>query len=107
MNLNGEPLTRLSKRRKHDQFRWRPSLKPPLSSSLATVQTGCEISVDTEQAYIARDAFRHYGKGRHPAGLNFGACFAYALAKALDEPLLFKGDDFTQTDIVPCANESL
>ena len=65
------------------------------------------VSVDTEQATIARDAFRHYGKGRHPAGLNFGDCFAYALAKALDEPLLFKGDDFTQTDIVPCANESL
>ena len=48
---------------------------------------------------MARLAFRSYGKGRHPAGLNFGDCFAYALAKSLDEPLLFKGDDFTQTDI--------
>ena len=58
------------------------------------------VSVDTDQTYIARHAFRQYGKGRHPAGLNFGDCFAYALAKALDEPLLFKGGDFTQTDIV-------
>ena len=58
------------------------------------------VSVDPDHAYIARNAFRQYGKGRHPAGLNFGDCFAYALAKALGEPLLFKGDDFTQTDIV-------
>ncbi len=58
------------------------------------------VSVDTDQAFIVRNAFRQYGKGRHPAGLNFGDCFAYALAKALDEPLLFKGDDFTQTDII-------
>jgi len=56
-------------------------------------------SVDADQAYVARDAFRHYGKGRHPAGLNFGDCFAYALAKMLDEPLLFKGNDLVLTDI--------
>lgn len=56
-------------------------------------------SVDADQAYVARDAFRRYGKGRHPAGLNFGDCFAYALAKMLDEPLLFKGHDFDLTDI--------
>lgn len=55
--------------------------------------------VDTEQAQLARDAFRKYGKGRHPAGLNFGDCFSYALAKVLDEPLLFKGEDFSKTDI--------
>lgn len=42
-----------------------------------------------------------YGRGRHPARLNLGDCFAYALAKALDAPLLFKGDDFLKTDIVP------
>jgi len=48
---------------------------------------------------IAVDAFRRYGKGRHPASLNFGDCFSYALAKATGEPLLFKGDDFSQTDI--------
>ena len=56
-------------------------------------------SVDADQAYVARDAFRRYGKGRHAAGLNFGDCFAYALAKMLDEPLLFKGNDFVLTDI--------
>ena len=57
------------------------------------------IPVDTDQAYIARLAFRRYGKGRHPAGLNFGDCFSYALAKSLGEPLLFKGEDFSQTDL--------
>ena len=56
-------------------------------------------SVDADQAYVARNAFRSYGKGRHAAGLNFGDCFAYALAKMLDEPLLFKGSDFALTDI--------
>lgn len=56
--------------------------------------------VTPEQAGIARQAYRDFGKGRHKAGLNFGDCFAYALAKELDEPLLFKGDDFRHTDIV-------
>ncbi len=57
------------------------------------------VSVDAEQAELARSAWRKYGKGRHPAGLNFGDCFAYALAKTTGEPLLAKGDDFAQTDI--------
>jgi|SRR5271156_2449283 len=57
--------------------------------------------VTAEQAEIAREAYRDFGKGRHKAGLNFGDCFAYALAKALNEPLLFKGDDFRHTDIEP------
>jgi ribonuclease VapC len=48
---------------------------------------------------LAIDAFRRFGRGRHPAGLNFGDCFSYALAKATGEPLLFKGDDFSKTDI--------
>ena len=52
-----------------------------------------------EQAHIARQAFHDFGKGRHEAGLNFGDCFAYALARVTDEPLLFKGEDFTKTDI--------
>ncbi|WP_448190683.1 type II toxin-antitoxin system VapC family toxin [Azospirillum sp. sgz301742] len=47
----------------------------------------------------ARDAFIRFGKGRHPAGLNMGDCASYALAKANDLPLLFKGNDFSQTDI--------
>src|SRR6266481_1783910 len=54
------------------------------------------------QARIAREAYRDFGKGSgHPAKLNFGDCFAYALARATSEPLLFKGDDFVHTDIVP------
>jgi ribonuclease VapC len=56
-------------------------------------------SVTPEQAHIARQAYRDFGKGRHHAGLNFGDCFAYALAKERDEPLLFKGDDFLHTDV--------
>jgi len=52
-----------------------------------------------EQAHLARHAFLDFGKGRHPAGLNFGDCFAYALAKITGEPLLFKGEDFKKTDI--------
>jgi ribonuclease VapC len=55
--------------------------------------------VTEEQAYIARQAFTDFGKGRHPAGLNFGDCFSYALSKATGEPLLFKGADFSKTDI--------
>lgn len=57
------------------------------------------VPVDLEQAREARLAFSRFGKGRHPAGLNYGECFAYALARVLGEPLLCKGDDFRQTDI--------
>ena len=55
--------------------------------------------VTAEQAHLARQAFLDFGKGRHPAGLNFGDCFSYALAKTTGEPLLFKGEDFKRTDI--------
>lgn len=55
--------------------------------------------VDLDQAHLAVGAWRRFGKGRHPARLNLGDCFSYALARSLDEPLLFKGDDFAQTDI--------
>jgi len=55
--------------------------------------------VDLEQGKLARDAFSRFGKGRHAAALNFGDCFAYALAEVLGEPLLFKGEDFARTDI--------
>jgi len=54
-----------------------------------------------EQAVIARQAYVNFGKGRHPAGLNFGDCFAYALAKSTGEPLLYKGKEFSLTDIDP------
>jgi ribonuclease VapC len=57
------------------------------------------VPVDADQAEIARRAFRHFGKGRHPAGLNFGDCFAYALSKASGEALLYKGDDLSKTDV--------
>jgi ribonuclease VapC len=56
--------------------------------------------VDGTQGMLARKAFEQYGRGRAPAALNFGDCFAYALAKARDDALLFKGDDFSKTDIV-------
>lgn len=56
--------------------------------------------VTEEHAHLARQAFTDFGKGRHRAGLNFGDCFAYALAKATGEPLLFKGRDFANTDLV-------
>ena len=65
------------------------------------VQTEIEVEpVTREQAEIARAAYRDFGKGSaHPAGLNFGDCFAYALAKSMRGPLLFKGDDFSHTDV--------
>lgn len=57
------------------------------------------LTVDRTQAEAARTAYRRYGRGRHSAGLNFGDCFAYALAKTTGEPLLFKGADFATTGI--------
>lgn len=57
------------------------------------------VPVTAEHCEIARSAWRKYGKGQHPAGLNIGDCCSYALAKSTDQPLLFKGDDFSQTDI--------
>ena len=60
------------------------------------------VPLDGEQVEIARSAWRKYGKGRHPAALNFGDCFAYALAKSSGEPLLAKGTDFALTDIEVC-----
>ena len=57
------------------------------------------VPVTVEQMEAARQAWRRYGKGNHSAALNFGDCFAYALASVTGEPLLFKGDDFSETDI--------
>jgi ribonuclease VapC len=65
---------------------------------------GIEISAVTMQhADLAMEAFRRFGRGRHRARLNIGDCFSYALAKAMDLPLLFKGDDFIHTDVEPAA----
>ena len=76
---------------------------PLLSRRLDDLIVQTEIlaePVTLEQANIARAAYRDFGKGSgHPAGLNFGDCFAYALAKSMREPLLFKGDDFSHTDV--------
>ena len=64
-------------------------------------EAGIEIvPVTAEHARLALQGYERFGKGRHPAGLNFGDCFSYALAKASQEPLLFKGADFAQTDVV-------
>jgi ribonuclease VapC len=59
------------------------------------------VAVDSEQAEIAHDALRRFGKGRHPAGLNFGDAFAYALAVVSGQPLLFKSEHFVRTDLGP------
>lgn len=67
-------------------------------------RAGIELAaVDEDQARMARRAFSRFGKGRHPAGLNYGDCFAYALATVLGEPLLYKGNDFSQTDVAAFA----
>ncbi len=82
-----------------DRFR-----DPILSREFDELMREAAITIEpvTEaQARIAREAYRDFGKGSgHAAGLNFGDCFAYALSKVTGEPLLFKGDDFTKTDIV-------
>ena len=57
------------------------------------------VPFDAEQAMAAIEGFRRFGKGNHPAGLNFGDCAAYSLARVSGEPLLFKGDDFARTDV--------
>ena len=59
------------------------------------------VALDVEQAKVAGHAFSRFGKGRHAAGLNYGDCFAYALASVLGQPLLYKGDDFARTDVGP------
>jgi ribonuclease VapC len=63
------------------------------------------VPVSIEAAYLCRAAHADYGRGNHPAKLNYGDCFAYALAKQTREPLLFKGADFAQTDIEPALKD--
>ncbi|MEJ0013409.1 MAG: type II toxin-antitoxin system VapC family toxin [Bauldia sp.] len=76
---------------------------PRISNTLDYFLDGAGIIIEPvteKQARIAREAYRDYGKGSgHPAGLNFGDCFAYALARDLGEPLLYKGTDFAHTDV--------
>ncbi len=75
-----------------------PVLSRRLDSFLREILIQIE-PVTVEQARLAREAYRDYGKGRHKAGLNFGDCFVYALARDKSEPLLCKGRDFRQTDL--------
>jgi ribonuclease VapC len=81
------------------------SRDPVASRRLDEVIAKANIAIEAvtaEHAQIARAAYRDFGKGSgHPAGLNYGDCFAYALAKATGERLLFKGDDFARTDLTP------
>jgi ribonuclease VapC len=81
------------------------SRNPVASRRLDDLFREAQLIIETvteAQARIAREAYRDFGKGSgHPAGLNFGDCFAYALAKATGEPILFKGDDFSHTDLSP------
>ena len=63
------------------------------------------VPVTIEHLEAARRAWRRFGRGNHPAALNFGDCFAYALAESTGEPLLFKGEDFARTDIVPAKRD--
>jgi ribonuclease VapC len=75
-----------------------PSVRPEVDLLLA--RSAVEVvPVTAEHAALAAEGWRRYGKGRHPAGLNLGDCFAYALARQRDQPLLFKGGDFAQTDV--------
>lgn len=63
-------------------------------------ELGIEVApIDQTIAWLAHDGFRRFGRGRHPASLNFGNCFAYALARYRDAPLLFTGEDFRRTDV--------
>ena len=76
----------------------------PAAQDLDTLLQRAEIelvSVTVEHLEEARRAWRRFGKGNHPAALNFGDCFAYALARTTGEPLLFKGNDFSRTDVDP------
>jgi ribonuclease VapC len=79
---------------------------PALLEKLDRFLDEIEVQVmpfDETQARLAADAFQRYGKGQgHPAQLNMGDCAVYALAKTLNEPLLFVGNDFAQTDVEPC-----
>ncbi len=83
-----------------DSLQQHPAVKSRFEDLMTRLRLDI-IAVDEDMAWAARRANLTYGKGRHPARLNFGDCFSYALAKQTGEPLLFKGNDFGQTDIAP------
>ena len=81
---------------------YRPSFQSSKATALDELVKLLEVevrSVDLVQARVARRAFEKYGKGKHPAGLNFGDCFAYALTQVSGDKLLFKGGDFSRADV--------
>jgi ribonuclease VapC len=101
--IEGTPVRRLSAARRVEatlviEGRKRDAGRADLDLFLYEAEVEI-VPVTLEQVETACAAFRRYGKGRHPAGLNFGDVFAYALAKVTGEPLLFKGNDFARTDI--------
>ena len=83
---------------------WKPDAvhKPGVELEFFLYEVGIKvIAFDENQLEVARSAWRSYGRGQHPAGLNFGDCASYALARTSGQPLLFKGADFAKTDIPP------
>ena len=105
-------MPRRSKTIRADLYRPRRSSKPQSSSKARKGEAAGQeldlllhkadvvvVPVDTDQISEARRAYRRFGKGRHEAGLNFGDLFSYALARTSGEPLLFKGDNFSRTDV--------
>jgi ribonuclease VapC len=78
--------------------RARPGMREKLDALLDTLRPEI-VPFTADHVRIAQEGWRRFGKGRHPAALNLGDCFAYALAKSRGEPLLFKGNDFSQTDV--------
>lgn len=75
-----------------------PAVRTEVDALLARADVEV-VPFTAEHAVLAADGWRRFGKGRHPAALNLGDCFAYALARARNEPLLYKGDDFARTDV--------
>lgn len=82
-----------------DGFKQNPAVKSQFEDLMDRLRLEI-VPVDADMAWAARRANQDYGRGHHPAQLNFGDCFSYALAKQTGEPLLFKGNDFRQTDVV-------
>jgi ribonuclease VapC len=78
-----------------------PEASAALDELLGRLRVAIE-PVTVQQAHMARVAYRRFGKSFHPAALNLGDCFSYALSQTTGEPLLFKGNDFAQTDVRPC-----
>lgn len=80
-----------------------PFITPKAIDAFLSEMNMAVLAADTKQMDIAIEAYQNFGKGRHPAGLNLGDCFSYALAKEQNLPLLYKGEDFSKTDVQSAA----